>query len=336
MKEERILLAHGSGGKLSHNLINQVFLKAFTNPILKKLDDSAVLNTTGSKLAFTTDTYVVNPIFFPDSDIGRLAICGTVNDLSMSGADPTYISVSFVLEEGFLVSDLEKIINSMIEACVEAGVTIVTGDTKVVERGSVDGIFINTAGVGKINEGVEISGSNIKAGDKIILSGSIGDHGIAVMSKREGLEFQTQVKSDCAPLNRLVARMLEESRKIHALRDPTRGGVASTLNEFASQSVLGIIMDESKILVEEGVLGACEMLGLDPYQVANEGKLIAAVAPEDAEKVLKVMRETKYGEKAEIVGEAVLEPKGMVLIKTAIGTTRILDMLVGEQLPRIC
>lgn len=336
MKEERILLAHGSGGKLSHNLINQVFLKAFTNPILKKLDDSAVLNTTGSKLAFTTDTYVVNPIFFPDSDIGRLAICGTVNDLSMSGADPTYISVSFVLEEGFLVSDLEKIINSMIEACVEAGVTIVTGDTKVVERGSVDGIFINTAGVGKINEGVEISGSNIKAGDKIILSGSIGDHGIAVMSKREGLEFQTQVKSDCAPLNRLVARMLEESRRIHALRDPTRGGVASTLNEFASQSVLGIIMDESKILVEEGVLGACEMLGLDPFQVANEGKLIAAVAPEDAEKVLKVMRQTKYGEKAEIVGEAVLEPKGMVLIKTAIGTTRILDMLVGEQLPRIC
>lgn len=336
MKEERILLAHGSGGKLSHNLINQVFLKAFTNPILKKLDDSAVLNTTGSKLAFTTDTYVVNPIFFPDSDIGRLAICGTVNDLSMSGADPTYISVSFVLEEGFLLSDLEKIINSMIEACVEAGVTIVTGDTKVVERGSVDGIFINTAGVGKINEGVEISGSNIKAGDKIILSGSIGDHGIAVMSKREGLEFQTQVKSDCAPLNRLVARMLEESRKIHALRDPTRGGVASTLNEFASQSVLGIIMDESKILVEEGVLGACEMLGLDPFQVANEGKLIAAVAPEDAEKVLKVMRQTKYGEKAEIVGEAVLEPKGMVLIKTVIGTTRILDMLVGEQLPRIC
>lgn len=336
MKEERILLAHGSGGKLSHNLINQVFLKAFTNPILKKLDDSAVLNTTGSKLAFTTDTYVVNPIFFPDSDIGRLAICGTVNDLSMSGADPTYISVSFVLEEGFLLSDLEKIINSMIEACVEAGVTIVTGDTKVVERGSVDGIFINTAGVGKINEGVEISGSNIKAGDKIILSGSIGDHGIAVMSKREGLEFQTQVKSDCAPLNRLVARMLEESRKIHALRDPTRGGVASTLNEFASQSVLGIIMDESKILVEEGVLGACEMLGLDPFQVANEGKLIAAVAPEDAEKVLKVMRQTKYGEKAEIVGEAVAEPKGMVLIKTVIGTTRILDMLVGEQLPRIC
>lgn len=336
MKDDRILLAHGSGGKLSHNLINQVFLKAFSNPILKKLDDSAVLNTTGSKLAFTTDTYVVNPIFFPDSDIGRLAICGTVNDLSMSGANPAYVSVSFVLEEGFLLSDLEKIINSMIEACVEAGVSIVTGDTKVVERGSVDGIFINTAGVGKINEGVEISGSNIKVGDKIILSGPIGDHGIAVMSKREGLEFQTRVKSDCAPLNHLVAKMLETTRKIHALRDPTRGGVASTLNEFASQSVLGIIIDESKVLVEEGVLGACEMLGLDPFQVANEGKLIAAVAPEDAEKVLKVMRQTKYGEKSGIVGEAVAEPKGMVLIKTAIGTTRILDMLVGEQLPRIC
>jgi hydrogenase expression/formation protein HypE len=336
MKEGRILLAHGSGGKLGHNLINQVFLKAFSNPILKKLDDSAVLNTTGSKLAFTTDTYVVNPIFFPGGDIGRLAICGTVNDLSMSGANPTYVSVSFVLEEGFLVSDLEKILSSMIEACVEAGVTIATGDTKVVERGSVDGIFINTAGVGTINEGIEISGSNIKVGDKIILSGSIGDHGIAVMSKREGLRFETQVRSDCAPLNHLVARMLETSRKIHALRDPTRGGIASTLNEFASQSKLGIIIDEGKILLEEGVLGACEMLGLDPLQVANEGKLVAAVAPDDAEKVLEVMRETKYGEKAEIVGEATEEPIGRVLVKTAVGTTRILDMLVGEQLPRIC
>lgn len=336
MKEDRILLAHGSGGKLSHKLINEVFLRAFPHPILKRLDDSATFQASAEKLAFTTDTYVVNPIFFPGGDIGRLAICGTVNDLSMSGATPLYISVSFVFEEGFLFSDLEKILNSMVEACKEAEVAIVTGDTKVVEKGSVDQLFVNTAGVGIISEEADISGANLKAGDKIILSGPIGDHGIAVMSKREGLEFQTEVKSDCAPLSHLVGKMLRKSRKIRALRDPTRGGIASSLNEFASQSKVEIIIDEEKVLVSEGVLGACEMLGLDPYQVANEGKLLAAVAQEDAEKVLQAMRREKYGEKAAIIGEVTENTTGRVLVKTAIGTTRILDMLVGEQLPRIC
>lgn len=336
MKDDRILLAHGSGGKLSHKLISGVFLKVFPNPILKRLDDSATFPASAGKLAFTTDTYVVNPIFFPGGDIGRLAVCGTVNDLSMSGATPLYISVSFVFEEGFLLSDLQKILTSMVEACKEANVAIVTGDTKVVEKGSVDRLFINTAGVGIVSEGVDISGANLKAGDKIVLSGSIGDHGIAVMSKREGLEFQTEVKSDCAPLNHLVDKMMRTSRKIRALRDPTRGGIASSLNEFASQSKVEIIIDEEKVQINEGVLGACEMLGLDPYQVANEGKLLAAVAGGDAEKVLQAMRQEKYGEKAEIIGEVIDNATGRVLVKTAIGTTRILDMLVGEQLPRIC
>lgn len=336
MKDDRILLAHGSGGKLSHKLISEIFLKAFSDPILKRLDDSATFRARPGRIAFTTDTYVVNPIFFPGGDIGRLSVCGTVNDLSMSGATPLYISVSFVLEEGFSFSDLEEILNSMVGACEEAGVSIVTGDTKVVERGSVDQLFINTAGVGVLPEGVDISGANLKEGDRIILSGSIGDHGIAVMSKREGLEFQTVVKSDCAPLNHVVDRMLKTSRKIRTLRDPTRGGIASSLNEFASQSKVEIVIEEEKVLINEGVLGACEMLGLDPYQVANEGKLLAVVAKEDAEKVLQAMRQEKYAEKAAIIGEVAGSATGRVLVKTAIGTTRILDMLVGEQLPRIC
>lgn len=336
MKAERILLAHGSGGQISHRLIAERFLKAFPSPILGRLDDSAVFEAKGGRVAFTTDTYVVSPIFFPGGDIGRLAVCGTVNDLAMSGAKPLHLSCSFVFEEGFLMADLEKILDSMVEACEEAQVAVVTGDTKVVEKGGVDGLFINTAGVGLLKDGLDISGGNVKAGDKIILSGPIGEHGIAVMSRREGLAFKTPVVSDCAPLGSMVEAILETGADVHALRDPTRGGLASSLNEFAAQSGVEILIDEGSVLVSEGVLGACEMLGLDPYQVANEGKLIAAVAPADAERVVEAMRREKYGAEARIVGRVTDAGAPRVLLKTAVGTTRILDMLVGEQLPRIC
>ncbi len=334
--EDKILLAHGSGGKLMHNLISELFLKKFDNPILAKLDDMATLTIKNSRLAFTTDTYVVNPLFFNDGDIGKLAVCGTVNDLAVSGAEPRYLSSSLVIEEGFSLSDLEKILDSMVKAAEEASVKIVTGDTKVVERGSADKLFINTAGIGIIPDGIEISGSNAKVGDKIIVSGTIGDHGIAVLSEREGFNFKTTLASDCAPLNHLIKEMLEVSQKIHCLRDPTRGGLASTLNEFALQSNVGIQIEEERVPVKEEVLGACEMLGYDPFHIANEGKIVAVVAPEDAEKVLKKLRQNVYGKDAVIIGEVTENPKGKVTVKTLIGATRILDMLVGEQLPRIC
>ncbi|MDO8886329.1 hydrogenase expression/formation protein HypE [Candidatus Oleimmundimicrobium sp.] len=336
MNHDKIILAHGSGGKLSNDLLKNIFLKDFTNPILEKLDDMAILNLNGVKVAFTTDSYVVNPIFFNGGDIGKLAICGTVNDLSMSGAVPKYISAAFVIEEGFPVDDLKKITGSMRKAAEEAGVEIVTGDTKVVEKGSADKIFINTAGIGLIESGIDISGSNAKVGDRVILSGTIGDHGIAIMSRREGLEFKTGLKSDCAPLNQLVQDMLQVSEKIRCLRDPTRGGLATILNEIAKQSGVSICIKEEKIPVKEGVGGACEMLGFDPLYVANEGKLIAVVDSIDAEKVLKAMKKNKYGKDSQIIGEIAESPKGKVLLKTFLGTRRIIDVLVGEQLPRIC
>ena len=279
--EDKILLAHGSGGKLMHDLI-QSFLPDLANPILEKMDDSAVFDVSG-RLAFTTDSYTVNPIFFPGGDIGRLAVCGTVNDLSMSGARPLYLSLAFIIEEGLPVADLKKIIASIKKAAAEAGVKIVTGDTKVVNQGSADKLFINTAGVGIVPEGVNISAANARPGDKIIVSGNIGDHGIAVLSQREGLKFQVPVPSDCAPLNGLVADMLAASRNIHCLRDPTRGGLATTLNDFAGKSHVGIIIEEDKIPVDRAVLAACELLGLDPLYIANEGKLVAVVPPEDAD-----------------------------------------------------
>lgn len=334
--EEKILLAHGSGGKLMHNLINELFVKKFNNPILAKLDDMAVLTLKESRLAFTTDTYVVNPLFFNGGDIGKLAVCGTVNDLAVSGAEPKYLSAAFVIEEGFLLNDLEKILNSMCEAAKEAKIEIVTGDTKVVERGGADKLFINTAGVGIIPEGIDISGSNAKVGDKVIVSGTIGDHGIAVLGEREGFNFKSTVASDCAPLNHLIKEMTETSKKIRCLRDPTRGGLASTLNEFAVQSNVSIRIKEENVPVKEEVLGACEMLGYDPFHVANEGKIVAIVAPEDTEKVLEVMRRNKYGKDATIIGEVAGAPKGKVVLETLIGAARILDMLTGEQLPRIC
>ncbi|MFH1737120.1 MAG: hydrogenase expression/formation protein HypE [Actinomycetota bacterium] len=334
MSDDRILLAHGSGGKVSHRLITEFFLKTFDDPALKKQDDAAVITGAG-RLAFTTDSYVVKPVFFPGGDIGKLAVCGTVNDLAMSGAAPKYVSAGFIIEEGFPFTDLKKIIESMAKAAREAGVAIVTGDTKVVEKGSADEIYINTAGIGLIGEGVEISGGNIRPGDILILSGSLGDHGMAVMSRREGLTFGTEVVSDCAPLNGLVSEVLASGATVRALRDPTRGGLAGTLNEFADQSGVTITIDETSVPIKEQVLGACEMLGLDPFQVANEGKAVAVVAPADSAKALAVMRRSPYGREAAVIGEASVG-KPRVLMRTMIGTTRILDMLIGEQLPRIC
>ena len=285
---ERILLAHGSGGKLSHELVEKTFLQAFFNRYLAKLDDSATFDLSG-RLAFTTDSYVVEPIFFPGGDIGRLAVCGTVNDLSMVGAVPLYLSLSLIIEEGFPQEDLRRIVGSTKAAAEEAAVEIVAGDTKVVHRGKADGLFINTAGIGSVPEGVNISGSNAQVGDKVILSGPIGDHGIAVLSQREGLSFSTQLQSDVAPLNQLVAEMVKVCPQIHCLRDPTRGGLATTLNELAKQSQVSIRLDEKRIPVREEVMAACEMLGLEPLYVANEGKLVAVVPAGEAEGVLKVM-----------------------------------------------
>jgi hydrogenase expression/formation protein HypE len=336
MAEDRILLAHGSGGVLSHDLIASLFLKAFRNPILDRLDDMAVLEINGARLAFTTDSYVVTPIFFPGGDIGRLAVCGTVNDLAMSGARPLYLSAGFILEEGFPLRDLEAIIASMAKTAARAGVQIVTGDTKVVNRGGADGVFINTAGVGRIPEGVDISGANARPGDKVLVSGSVGDHGIAILSSREGLGFSTRLESDCAPLNALVARMLEVSTEIHCLRDPTRGGLATALNELARQSQAAIWIEESRIPVKEEVRGACELLGLDPLVLANEGKLIAIVGAEAADPVLAAMKAHPLGKDAALIGELRGTPRGKVLLRTPLGSTRILDMLVGEPLPRIC
>lgn len=333
--QDRVLLAHGSGGKLMHDLVKKSFISTLGNPILDKLDDSAVFELSG-RMAFTTDSYVVSPIFFPGGDIGKLAVCGTVNDLSMSGATPLYLSLSFIIEEGLLIADLGKIVNSIRQAAAEAGVKIVTGDTKVVDQGSADKLFINTSGVGLVPPGVDISGANAKPGDKVIVSGTLGDHGIAVLSQREGLRFHVPVPSDCSPLNRLVAEMLETSTSLHCLRDPTRGGLATSLNEFAYQSQVGINLDEVSIPVNKAVLSACELLGFDPLYVANEGKLIAVVAPADADKVLAKIRRNQYGREAAIIGEVVNEHPGRVVIKTPYGSSRILDMLSGELLPRIC
>jgi hydrogenase expression/formation protein HypE len=333
--EDKILLAHGSGGRLAHDLVEKSFVKTLANPLLARLDDSAVFEVSG-RLAFTTDSYVVSPIFFPGGDIGKLAVCGTVNDLAMSGAKPLYLSLAFIIEEGLSLAELEQVVNSVRLAAGEAVVEIITGDTKVVPRGSADRLFINTAGVGLIPEGVDIGGDKAKPGDKVILSGAIGDHGIAVISQREGMSFGTKLKSDCAPLGGLVAEMLEVTKNINCLRDPTRGGLATTLNELANQSKVSIRIEEKTIPVREEVLGACEMLGFDPLYIANEGKLVAIVSPEDAEKVLKAMKNNKYGREAVIIGEVAAGPPGRVVMKTVLGAHRIVDMLVGDLLPRIC
>jgi len=334
-EHDKILLAHGSGGKMAHELISKNFVRELSNPLLAKLDDSAVVPFSG-KLAFTTDSYVVSPIFFPGGDIGKLAVCGTVNDLAMSGAKPLYLSLAFIIEEGFPYDDLRKVVASVKAAVSEAGVEIVTGDTKVVHRGSADKLFINTSGVGMVPDGVDISGSNARPGDVVILSGTIGDHGIAVLSKREGLSFSTKLKSDCAPLGGLVANMLKATHNINCLRDPTRGGLATTLNEIAQQSNVGIRIDEEAIPVREEVLAACEMLGLDPLYIANEGKLIAIVPPSHAKAVLKAMKRHPYGKNAAVIGKVTDDKPGRVVMNTRIGSSRIVDMLTGDPLPRIC
>lgn len=333
--EDKILLAHGSGGKLSHDLVEKYFVPLLKNPLLDKLDDSAVFELSG-RLAFTTDSYVVSPIFFPGGDIGKLAVCGTVNDLAMSGAVPLYLSLSLVIEEGLPVADLQRVVTSIQKATEEAEVKVVTGDTKVVNRGSADKLFINTAGIGPVPAGVDISGSRARPGDKIILSGTIGDHGIAVMSQREGLQFSAPVESDCAPLNKMVSEMLKVSNHIHCLRDPTRGGLASTLNELANQSGVGIRIEEDEIPVQDAVRAACELMGYDPLYVANEGKLVAVVPESDAKQVLAKMRHDQYGVQSAIIGVVVSEHPGRVVMSTRLGASRIVDMLVGELLPRIC
>jgi len=332
--EKKILLAHGGGGKLTHLLIKS-FVKKFANPFLARLDDSAVLSFRG-KLAFTTDSYVVNPIYFPGGDIGKLAVNGTINDLAMVGAKPLYLTASAIIEEGFPLLELERIVNSMKKAAQAARVEIVAGDTKVVEKGGVDKIFINTSGIGLVDSGVDISSKNAQVGDGIILSGTIGDHGIAILSAREKFDFRTTVKSDSQPLNGLVSEILRINKKVHTLRDPTRGGLATALNEIAEQSGVGIEIEEEKIPVKEEVRGVCEMLGFDPLYIANEGKLVAFVPQRDCLKILNVMRNNRYGKDSQIIGSVVARHKGKVLVNTSVGGERVLDMLTGEQLPRIC
>jgi hydrogenase expression/formation protein HypE len=360
---EKILLAHGSGGQMSHELVDQLFLKYFDSPILARLDDAAVLGVSGSpdlwpeavnsRLAFTTDSYVVSPIFFPGGDIGKLAVCGTVNDLAMSGATPLYLSAGFVLEEGLLLPELERVVASMAATAQDAGVQIVTGDTKVVDRGKADKLFINTAGIGVVPAGVEVGGDRVQPGDVVILNGTVGDHGMTIMSQREGLRFDSPLVSDCAPLHGLVAGIVDalpapgayggqhvEERfgveAIRCLRDPTRGGLATTLNEVAGKSNVGIEIEEQTVPVQDAVRAACELLGLDPLYVANEGKLVAFVAPEAADAVVDAMRAHKYGREAAVIGRVTSEHAGRVVLRTPLGARRILDMLVGEQLPRIC
>ncbi len=339
LRDEKITLSHGSGGKSTHNLIEGVIAPAFSNPMLDPMDDAATftVNGTGQCLAFTTDTYVVSPLFFPGGDIGKLAVHGTINDLSMAGAEPLYLSVGFILEEGFPIADLRKIVASMAKAAADAGVSIITGDTKVVQRGKADGLFINTAGVGIVRATWPLGQTRLQPGDRVLLSGPIGDHGIAIMLAREALEIETDVQSDTAPLNSLVASLLEAAGEgLHCMKDPTRGGVATSLNEMALGSEVSIGLDEHAIPVHAEVRGACEILGLDPLTIANEGKLLAIVAPEQADRALAAMRSHPVGREAAIIGTVQAEPAGMVFLRTDIGGMRVLDMLVGDPLPRIC
>lgn len=331
-----IIMGHGGGGKLSAELVAHLFLPAFKNEVLNGLGDAAVLEVGGGRLAFSTDSYVVQPLFFPGGNIGDLAVNGTVNDIAMSGAQPLYLSSGFILEEGFSVEMLGHIAETMGAAARSAGVALVTGDTKVVDKGHGDGVYINTSGIGVIPAGVDIKPSNARPGDVVIVSGEIGTHGIAIMSRREGLQFETEIETDSAALNGLVAEMLTVSRDIRVLRDPTRGGVASAVNEIAQAAHVGIVLQERKLPVAPAVRSACELLGMDPVYVANEGKLIAIVPPEVAEPMLACMQQHPLGQKAAIIGEVTAQHPGMVTSKTGIGGTRVVDMQVGEQLPRIC
>ncbi|PYX90806.1 MAG: hydrogenase expression/formation protein HypE [Acidobacteria bacterium] len=334
--KDTILLGHGSGGKLSGDLLRQVFLLAFGNPALAKLNDQAIVNIQGTRIAVTTDSFVVKPLFFPGGDIGSLAVHGTVNDLAMGGATPLFLTAAFILEEGLSMEVLRRVVGSMQRAAQAAGVQIVTGDTKVVEKGSGDELFINTTGIGSVPDGLELSAERARPGDKVLLSGYVGDHGIAILAQREGLEFESTIESDSAALHGLVADMLRTSRNIRCMRDPTRGGLSSALNEIAMQSGVGIQLQESAIPVREEVRGACEMLGLDSFYVANEGKMIAIVEASAAEPLLAAMRKNPLGCDAQMIGTVTEKNPGLVTLRTPLGTTRVLDMLPGDQLPRIC
>lgn len=339
--DETVLLGHGSGGTMMKRIIDEVFFEAYADEELLEGNDAASLPApaAGERIAYSTDSFVVTPHFFPGGDIGRLAVCGTVNDVATSGAVPKYLSCGFILEEGFPVADLKRICKSMAEMAKEAGVHIVTGDTKVVNRGHGDGVFINTSGIGFIPEGVNLSGAFCKPGDKILVTGTMGDHGIAIMSCREELSFNADIQTDAAPLNHLIAEVIAAAPDTRCFRDPTRGGLASTLNELAAQSGVDFIVEEGAVPVKDAVLGACEMLGYDVYQVANEGKMVCVVPAEQAEAALAAMRANKYGADAAIIGEVVETPEERdprVSIRTGFGALRIMDMLVGEQLPRIC
>ena len=339
--DETVLLGHGSGGTMMKRIIDEVFFEAYADEELLEGNDAASLPApaVGERIAYSTDSFVVTPHFFPGGDIGRLAVCGTVNDVATSGAVPKYLSCGFILEEGFPVADLKRICKSMAEMAKEAGVHIVTGDTKVVNRGHGDGVFINTSGIGFIPEGVSLSGAFCRPGDKILVTGTMGDHGITIMSCREELSFSADIQTDAAPLNHLIAEVIAAAPDTRCFRDPTRGGLASTLNELAAQSGVDFIVEEGAVPVKDVVLGACEMLGYDVYQVANEGKMVCVVPAEQAEAALAAMRANKYGTEAAIIGEVVETPEERdprVSILTGFGALRIMDMLVGEQLPRIC
>ena len=337
MKDKKLIsLAHGSGGKLTHNLIKDLFLREFNNPKLQPLTDSAILSINGTSLAFTTDTYTVKPIFFPGGDIGKLAVCGTINDLVVMGAKPLYLSCGLVIEEGLEYHLLEKIISSMRKTAENTGVEIVTGDTKVVEKGKGDEVFINTSGIGIIDKDSQLSQENIKVGDKVILNGPIGDHGIAVLSSREEFGLQTSIESDCAPLNGLVSEILSLSPLIRFMRDPTRGGLATTLNEVVEGKDFGIILEEDQIPVRETVKAICEILGFDPLYIANEGKVVLIAAEKDASRIVEKMRTHPLGKESRIIGEVVTQPTERVCLRTLTGGIRIVDMMVGDQLPRIC
>lgn len=337
MKEQKdILLSHGGGGKHSNDLIEKTIFPFFANKYLNEKHDGAVFNINETRFAFTTDSYVVQPLFFPGGDIGKLAINGTVNDLAMCGAEPLFISLAFIIEEGFSMDELEKILSSLSQAADQAGVQIVTGDTKVVQKGKGDKIFINTSGIGKVFDEANISPQNCKSGDVIILSGTIGDHGLAVLSARENLDFETTIKSDTAPLNKMVKEIFSVSNNIKVMRDPTRGGLASALNELAASSNCGIEIVQSKIPVNDAVRNYCEILGFDPLYIANEGKMIAVVPEEDSEKILTIVKQNKFGKDAAIIGKFTATHAGVVVLKTEFGTSRVVDMITGEQLPRIC
>lgn len=342
---DTVTMAHGGGGKMMNNLIEKLFLHYLSNNMIQEKHDGAVFTAEGHRLAFTTDSYVVNPVFFPGGDIGELSVYGTVNDLSMCGAVPMYLSLGLILEEGFLLKDLERIIISIKRACERTGVKIITGDTKVVEKGKGDRIFINTAGIGIVKNGINISPLQIKEGDMILLSGDIGRHGIAIMTTRENLDFESSIKSDCAPLNEIVQKLIEAGIGIHCLRDLTRGGLGSALNEIATEAKVEIAVEEKSINVVEEVRGVCEILGFDPVYVANEGRFITFVKKEDAVKALKILKAYENGKYASIIGEVSKKSlnikngkkeNGIVLMKSILGSNRILDMLSGEQLPRIC